>query len=288
MWAIPHGVTVEKIRVSEHFWNTRGAIAPMDKIAHERKRMPILFVPQENISEKEIIISDLTQIHHLRDVLRKKLGDLIIISDEYGNEYTCTFSLIEKNRIIVFIKSIKKAPKLKKAKIVLACAIPKRWKFDLIVEKTTELGVDRIIPLITERSIIRIAETSHNKINRYRRIAQEASKQAKRANIPIIDQPLRFAKLSENFSNFDLILMPNLSFKKRINIFSALKPLKNKKNILILIGPEGDFTPNEVKMAKRANAIMLSLGQNVLKVETAAIVCVAILTQLFSANSTIE
>ncbi|MEW6008068.1 MAG: RsmE family RNA methyltransferase [Candidatus Omnitrophota bacterium] len=246
--------------------------------------MPKFFVPQANISEKEIIIADKAQIHHLKNVLRRKPGDLIIIFDEAANEFTCNIRSFEKNKIIAYIKNIKKAVNLDKPKIILACAMPKKGKFDLIVEKTTELAVDEIIPLITERSIIKLDENCESKINRYQRIAQEASKQCGRLSIPVISKLIKLSKLAENFSSFDLILMPNLSSKSRINIFNASNLLKSKKNILILIGPEGDFTPGEVNLAKKSNAIMLSLGETTLKVETAAIICVGIISLLLTTN----
>jgi 16S rRNA (uracil1498-N3)-methyltransferase len=239
------------------------------------------FSPQKNISKDQILITDSSQIHHLKDVLRKKVDDQLEILDEFNNVYECRIKAISKESVTVKINKIRELSVNRKAKIALACAIPKKNKFDFIVEKTTELGVDRIIPLITSRTIVKLDEAQAlKKVSRWQKISLEAAKQSKRISLPVIDTPIKFTDLAKNFKDFDCLLMPNLSSIERINFLDLSKKTKDKNNILLLIGPEGDFTNQEIELAKNSNALMISLGDTVLKVETAAIVCVGMLTIL--------
>jgi len=154
--------------------------------------------------------------------------------------------------------------------ITLACAIPKKAKIDYIIEKCTELGIDRIIPIITERTIVRFTtEKAENRHKRWQKISQEASKQCGRIKFPLIEQVLNFNKAIEKAGEYDLALIPNLepknkSLKDTIHGFSG-------KSIIAFIGPEGDFTKAEVELAKKNGCIGVSLGELVLKVDTAAL-----------------
>lgn len=238
------------------------------------------FVPHIDISKKEFTISDPIQVHHIKDVLRFKPKDAILIFDAEGNEYKCLIKSFDSKKIAVMDVKLIKAGIDKKALtlITLACAIPKKGKFDYIVEKTTELGVDTIIPMITERSIVRLdCSASDNKLSRWRRIAVEASKQCARSDVPEIEDTQDFYDITQRFDEFDAILLPNLSEKERIPITKAVEKLNTKKNILVLIGPEGDFSEKELDAASAKNVKMLSLGKRILKVETAAILCVGLL-----------
>ncbi len=238
------------------------------------------FVPHIDISKKESTISDPIQAHHIKDVLRFKQKDKIQIFDADANEYECLIKSLDSKRIVVTdLKLIKTRVKENMPiNITLACAIPKKGKFDYIVEKSTELGVDSIIPMITERSIIKLDRlASDNKLARWQRIAIEASKQCARLDVPKIENPKRFDDIIRQSGEFDALLLPNLSSRERSPIIRVTDELGAKRNILLLIGPEGDFSEKELTLAATKNATMLTLGETVLKVETAAIVCVAFL-----------
>ena len=97
-------------------------------------------------------------------------------------------------------------------------------------------------------------------------------------NLPVIESPLDFSALAKKFSDFDCIFVPNLSCKERMIFPEALNMIKGKKRILLLIGPEGDFTPDELEKAIENKALMITLGRQVLRVETAAIVCTGLLS----------
>lgn len=157
----------------------------------------------------------------------------------------------------------------------MTCAIPKKAKFDDIVDKLTQLGVSRIIPLITQRVIVKLGqEKEERRLKRWRRIAESASQQSQRHDIPLIGGVQDFKKLILESENFNLKLIPTL-FGKRKSIKEALSSLMpsslDKAKILCLIGPEGDFSKEEVDIAKKAGFVPISLGDLVLRVDTAAI-----------------
>lgn len=239
------------------------------------------YCPLENITNDEILISDPEEIHHLRDVLRLKVQDEIAVFDGKGNEYLGRIKEVVKNQVRIWqLSQTKKIPD-SKIKITLACALPKKAKFDYIVEKVTELGVDRIIPLITERTIVRLdAKRSETKINHWKKIALNASKQANRNTIPEINPPANFSELIEYAKGYDLCLFFCVC-AKRNKIDSMLKDFKNGK-ILICIGPEGDFSEKEIELARQTKFKFATLGDTILKVDTAAISSIAIIQNLLS------
>jgi 16S rRNA (uracil1498-N3)-methyltransferase len=237
-----------------------------------------IFVSGKQVTENVINIIDKDEVHHLKDVLRKQCADHIVICAD-NDEYDCVITAITRAGISAKINKKITHKAAKSSLLTLACAIPKRAKFDLIVEKTTELGVDKIIPLITERSIVRPkADSLAIKLMRWQRISRQASQQSGRADITNVEDILTFEQLAKHFLSFDCILIANLSSSQRIPLIEAFKFIKNKKNILLLIGPEGDFSSREVQLAFKHKAVPVSIGGNILKVETAAIICTGVLS----------
>jgi 16S rRNA (uracil1498-N3)-methyltransferase len=223
-----------------------------------------------NISTDKIIINDKGQVHHFRDVLRLKANDEVLVFDEERNEYACNVEKIN-NIIVLNIKAKHKfCIKEDKVKITVACAIPKKAKFDDIVDKLTQLGVQKIIPLETERVIIKLDKAKERaRQERWRNIALGAACQSQRNSLPVIEAVTKIEEVLMDLDNYDLKLIPALSGKR--------KPLKdiiaesNPKNIIIFIGPEGDFTQAELDLAKKSGCVPVSLGDLVLRVDTAAI-----------------
>jgi len=229
------------------------------------------YVPSQNISQDRILISNKNQVHHLKDVLRLQPKDEIIVFDEQGNEYHSIIEKLSLQSIAFKIKNRHKfIPPKNRAKITIACAIPKKSQMDEIIDKLTQLGVDRIIPLETKRVIIKLdAGKKILRQERWKKIAQGASQQSQRSQIPVIEPIKSIVEVLSCTQDFDLKLIPTLIDKRKSlkEILDKFKP----KNILVLIGPEGDFTPAEVALAKRAGCIPVSLGDLVLRVETAAV-----------------
>ena len=236
--------------------------------------MRICYLPKDNLGDR-IIISDPRQIHHLSVVLRLKCGDEVSAFDGKERECLCQIEKIAKDKLTLIIQQTKTVS-LSDTEITLACAIPKNVKMDYIIQKTTELGVSRIIPMHTKRTIVKIdPRKAADKQKRWQRIAQEASKQCKRIRFPRIDPVREFKDALSEISGCDLAVIPNLE-KGNKTIAEAANALKGK-SIIVFIGPEGDFTPDEIAAGAEKGCIGVSLGDLVLKVDTAAIAVTAFL-----------
>jgi 16S rRNA (uracil1498-N3)-methyltransferase len=211
----------------------------------------------------------------MKDVLRLKPGEEVEMFDENGNEYDCVVEKVTDKQIELRITMRRLAPvKLDTVRITVACAIPKKVKMDDIVDKLTQLGVDRIIPLETERTIVRMEKLKKFlRLERWKRIAKSSSQQCKRSDVPVIESVRSMEEFLAEAGNFELKLIPTLSGENRSikEVFSG----SNARNILVLIGPEGDFSENEVRAAMKAGCIPVSLGKLVLRVDTAAIAVVS-------------
>jgi len=232
--------------------------------------MPRFFCPGSNITKEEIILDASADIHHIKDVLRLKPGDEIEIFDEKQNAYFCGIKKITADKVTLAIKGKKAFTARPQVSITVACAIPKKSLMDEVIDKLTQLGVDRIIPLQTHHVIVRLdAEKKALRLKRWRKIAQAACEQCHRSALPVIEPVKSIGEALAAAGNYDLKLIPTLNGKRRAlkDVVSAVKP----RSILVLIGPEGDFSPQEVELACAKGCVPVSLGESVLRVDTAAI-----------------
>jgi len=244
--------------------------------------MKRFFVEVKNILEDKIIIKDKEKLHYLKDVLRLKPKEKVIIFTEGEKEYLAEIEKVLPYKIILGIKETKTPYQGALVKLTVACALAKKSKMDEIIDKLTQLGVERIIPIETERTVVKLdKEKKIIRLKRWQKIALNSSQQSQRSKLPIIE-PIKDIKELLKEKNYDLKLIPTLEEKgvPLKEILSKIKP----KNILVLIGPEGDFSPCEVKLAKIEGFIPVSLGDLVLRVETAAVSIVSILSYVFSTN----
>ncbi len=228
------------------------------------------------VQGERIIIRDPGQLHHLKDVLRFKAGDKAGIFDDKGNDYSVKLKDISESQAEFLVLEKKSSPDIAKTRVTVACAVPKRSKLDDIIDKLTQLGVDRIIPLQSERVIVKIDPAKAlQRQKRWEKIALSASKQSQRSSVPVVDPLTDFAELINKAEEFDLKLIPNLEGgrKKLKDALSAAKPL----SVLVLIGPEGDFSPEEIAAARKAGFIPVTFGDLVLRVETACLYIASIL-----------
>lgn len=232
------------------------------------------FCPESSLDNPRVLITDPKELHHLRNVLRLKRGDTLTVFNNQGEEATGRIDNIQPAKVTVAIESVRKdIPDL--PVIVLACAIPKKSKFESIIEKATELGADEIIPLKTKRTEIGLTgERLARKAVRYQDVAVNAAKQSRRPRVPVIHPVTDFASALQSFSGETTVFIPSL-IGERKNILEAFKAVPSPSRVAFLIGPEGDFTPEEYALARERGCVPVSLGKTVLKVETAALVAVA-------------
>lgn len=240
--------------------------------------MSRFYVPADSILNDTIHIRG-RQAHHARDVMRLNAGDEIRVFDGTGYEYTGVIEKLGKREIIARI-SRKIKGQVDIFRLALAQAIPKSNKMDFIIEKSTELGVRRIIPLVTRRTIAQLdSAKAASRVGRWRRLAIEASKQCGRVSVPEIDEIESFEDSLASIEDYELAIMPCLrEGNERLKGI-----LKNNavKSAIVYIGPEGDFTKDEIEMATSKGARPVSLGREVLRSETAAISVLSVLNYEF-------
>ncbi len=173
------------------------------------------FYVARKINNDNVSISDAEQLHHLREVLRLKVNDEVVVSDSEGNEYICLISGLNKNQAALTVKA-RKTTESTDLKLAIACAIPKGTKMDEIIDKLTQLGVDGIIPIETERVIVKLDNSKREaRLKRWRRIAQSAALQSQRNQIPLVEPITSIKSVLSHAQDFDLKLIPTLSGGKR-------------------------------------------------------------------------
>ena len=220
------------------------------------------------------------EAHHARHVLRLRNGDLVAVLDGQGTQFLCEVLEGGRNQVELTVLERKTIP-APPCRITLLQGLPKGKIFDSIIQKATELGTHRIVPLLTERVSARVddANASH-KADKWRLTAVEAIKQCGAAWLPRVETPLTPEQFLERREQFDLALIASLQpgsrpAKERFNAFVSDKGT-NPKTVAIWIGPEGDFTSSEVAAIVEAGTQPISLGRLVLRCETAAIYCLAV------------
>jgi 16S rRNA (uracil1498-N3)-methyltransferase len=223
----------------------------------------------DSIENSNFIISDKEQVNHISKILRLKIDDFVELVWE-SNEYLAQIISIDKYVVLKKIEDIN-IKRESKIRIALFQGIPKSDKMDLIIQKTTELGISRIVPLVTKRIVSSIK--NDNKIERWNKIALEASKQSKRTYVPLVDAQMNLKELINLKETFDMILVPYEN-EESVSIQSALDEFTGDK-IGIVIGPEGGFEKEEIEFLSGFCKIV-TLGNRILRTETAAIATVSI------------
>jgi 16S rRNA (uracil1498-N3)-methyltransferase len=229
-----------------------------------------------DLSRPNVIITDTHEIHHIRDVLRLKEGALIQIFNAKSQQADVVIEQINTSDIQVRVKTVKQNAEAGHLKVILACAPPKKGKFEYIIEKCTELGVDEIIPLKTKRTEVVFKEDRmKGKQSRFEAVAVNAAKQSQRTRVPRISPMTPLLQVLQQLDPKAVHLFPSLHHHPQ-HIVEVLLKADKEKPVTIFIGPEGDFTPDEVELAVKYGCVPVSLGDTVLKVETAAIASVAL------------
>jgi len=244
--------------------------------------MSRFYVPPENVKNNLIHVTG-PEAHHIKDVMRLKESDSVVVFDGTGREYTGFIKETQPKKVIVEIVKTKKPfdsasglAQGRPAEITLAQAIPKKAKMDFIVEKATELGASAIMPILSERTVVRLdSDKSKSRCLRWQRIATQAAKQCGRQDIPEVAKLEKFYFALDKVPDYDIGLLACLSEETEM-IREAISRFEGGK-IILFIGPEGDFTPDEMTMAKNAKCRLITLGRLVLKSDTAAISALSVL-----------
>lgn len=217
---------------------------------------------------------------HMTTVLRLRIGDAIILADGNGREAVARITALTKGEVGVALEPASAAPAAESVAITLYQGLPKGEKLDLILQKCTELGVDRIVPFMAERSVARLADDRlATRVQRWERIVLEAARQSGRSRIPAISfgKNLRTA-LEDDSSSLRLLLWEG---EQEQGLRSVVEQSGKSGSVAIIIGPEGGLTKVETTAATTAGFIPVTLGQRILRTETAGLAVVAILQYLW-------
>jgi 16S rRNA (uracil1498-N3)-methyltransferase len=219
-----------------------------------------------------------TDLHHLSRVLRLVPGDRIIVADPAGREATATLVEVTSDSVLADVDAPIARPRA--PRIVLAPGLSRRERMELTVQKATELGVDEIWPLLTERCVVHLDEERTGKrTERWRRIAEEAAKQSQRSEVPAIREPMTIAELASEAGRFDVVLVP---WEDAAAEGSGIGDVLDEAgatpdtSVLLVIGPEGGLSEPEIDALTAAGAGVVTLGRSVLRTETAAIVALTL------------
>ena len=224
-----------------------------------------------------------TLAHQVRDVLHFTAGEKLILFDASGTEYVCRVTQMSRSSIVVEVKEKRTAQKESGVEIILCQGLLKSARFELILEKGTELGVSSFVPTLCHRSIAGLEEAGPKKIQRWERIIQEATEQCGRTRIPTLQTIRPLMHTLNDIPAGALAIMP-WEEEQGQSLYATLQPIRQARSttsqqerltIVIFIGPEGGLTPEEVTSAQRHGVKIVTLGKRILRAETAALATVA-------------
>jgi 16S rRNA (uracil1498-N3)-methyltransferase len=240
------------------------------------------YLPPDDWNPDALALSG-TEAHHARNVLRLQPGQKIVLFNGRGREITAEILSLDA-REVALRKLHESVTQPLRCRITLGQAIPKGKNMDLIVQKAVEIGAAEIAPIISDRTIVRLGEEeAAQKQAKWQTIAIEAAKQCGQNWLPEVKTPRTLAQFFAEQHRFDLQLIGSLQsdalhLKQILADFTAAHQQQRPTNVLMLIGPEGDFTPAELNLARTHGCRPITLGPIILRVETAAIYCLSVLS----------
>lgn len=232
------------------------------------------YFSKEKINNRFILNDD--DLYHIKKVMRMKDNDKIIVVNS-DKAYICCLQNVKQNIEIIIENELENID-YKTPNITLIIPILKEQKMDLILQKSTELGVSKIIPIITNRSIIKVKQGDEpKKIERWKKIVKEASEQSHRIDIPIIEN----IKAIQELGNIDGIKYVCSTKEKKKNIKYVMKNKSNYDRISVVIGPEGGLTTKEENDLNEIGFESVTLGNRIMRVETVPIFILSIINYEF-------
>ena len=230
--------------------------------------MPAFLVRPEDVQDQRLVLRA-AEVSHLVQVRRHRVGQEIEVIDGRGLSYHVCIAAIERDMVFCQILERREGSGESAVQLSLAPALLKGQRFDFVVEKATEIGVSRIVPLLSERGVVKPG--SGNKLERWQRLAGAAAKQCGRSHLPAIELPAPFGEVIKTFrEENDQVLMATPGLPGR-SLRQVLKD-GNCRRLGLLIGPEGGFSTREQELAKEAGVELFSWGERILRADTASIV----------------
>lgn len=233
------------------------------------------FFVSNNLIKDDKVFIDGENVNHIINSLRCKIGEEIEISTGDGFDYLCKIEEISKDLVIAKIIDCFGNESEPNVKITLYQGLPKAEKMELIIQKCIELGIDEIVPINTDRTIVKLAGKEEKKLARWNKIAEAAAKQSRRGKVPKVRSVINFSQAIQQASQNNLNIIPYEKEEKN-SIKNIIKGFDGE-SIGIFIGPEGGFSEKEIEIAIKNNIKPITLGKRILRTETAGFITTAIL-----------
>ena len=229
------------------------------------------FVEQEQIGEGVIAVTG-PDVNHIKNVLRMKPGERVLISAKAGGDYLCVTKERAQDKILFGILEKSESEMELPARIHLFQGLPKGDKMELIIQKAVELGAFRIIPVETKRVVVKLdSKKEEARIKRWNAISESAAKQSKRSIIPEVTGVVKYKDALQMAEDFGLKMIPYECAKGMEETRRLLQTAEAGMDIAIFIGPEGGFEEEEIRQAGERGVSPASLGRRILRTETAGL-----------------
>lgn len=238
--------------------------------------MPVFFVPPDCISQQAISVTGDVLVH-LRDSLRIRVGEIVLFGDGVSHHYRVEITAVTKQRLTGRIIETITRPAPIAPFLILGQALLKGEEMDWVIQKSTELGMDKLVPMESRHSVVQLkADRLDHQLARWQRIALEAAQQSEQWRVPTISPTGSLAALSASRETGTITLM--LTERREGKPVQTVElPQEMTDSLLILIGPEGGWSKEEVHIAEQAKVVPITLGRQILRAETAAIAAISIL-----------
>lgn len=234
------------------------------------------FVKDDQVAEHEISIEG-SDVNHIRNVLRMKAGDEIRVTNESGKNWRCAITELSEQLVRAQIVEEMSATELP-CRVYLFQGLPKNDKMELIIQKAVELGVYEVIPVAMKNCVVKLDEKkAQAKTTRWQEIAKSAAKQAKRSLIPTVQSPITWKEAVVRMKELDVGLVPYENERGMEATREAVSAILPGQTVGIWVGPEGGFAPEEIAAVQAENLKLISLGNRILRTETAGFTTLAFL-----------
>ena len=235
------------------------------------------YVEPDAVSENTARITG-SDVNHIKNVLRMRVGEEIMILDGNGMEYRCEIEAIS-DEILARILEAKKTEAELSVRLLLFQGLPKKDKMELIIQKAVELGVSEIIPVLTKRTVVKLEDKKkeQKKLERWQAIAEAAAKQSGRGIIPKVCEAVKFTEAVKQAEALEEALIPYELAEGMDEARERIRGLHGKKTIGIFIGPEGGFEEEEIALAVKSGIHPITLGKRILRTETAGLCILSVI-----------
>ena len=235
------------------------------------------FSEHEHIHDTYIDIVG-SDVNHIKNVLRLKTGDSLLISSGDNIDYTCHIAQIDEEHIRADIDSVDERGRELASKIYLFQGLPKSDKLELIIQKAVELGAARIIPVAMKRSVVKLDDKkAAAKLSRWNAISESAAKQSKRSVIPQVGPVMNYKDALKQASGCDICFVPYENENGMAETRKLVSAIRPQDSVAVFIGPEGGFENDEIAAAKELGMHTVTLGKRILRTETAGMAFLSML-----------